>query len=101
MGGGSIKINRIRDSPLRCTKTREDKKRQGAPIRSELLMTSLLKGRLETDSEFSFYLSLFVLADLSTSKGFHTIPLILILPPPTWASPSFRLLLGLLRIKKI
>ena len=40
-----------------------------APIRSELLMTSLLKGRLETDSEFSFYLSLSVLACLRITKG--------------------------------
>ena len=34
----------IRDSPLRCTKTRKGKKRRASAIRSELLMTSLLSG---------------------------------------------------------
>ncbi|PNV59671.1 hypothetical protein C0033_22405 [Clostridium sp. chh4-2] len=88
-----MKINGIVWNPLEVLRPARTKRDRTAPIRSELLMTSLLKGRLEPDSEFSFYLSLFILADLSTSKGFHTIPLIFILPPPAWASPSFRLLL--------
>ncbi len=65
----------IRDSPLRCTKTHKDKKRRASAIRSELLMTSLLSGALQTDSEFSLYPPLFALAGLSTTKGFHTIPI--------------------------
>ena len=59
----------IRDSPLRTTKTRKDRTRQASAIRSELFMTSLLSGALETDLEFSFYLPRSALPGPSSSKG--------------------------------
>jgi len=61
--------DRIRDSPLRTTKARKDRTRQAGAIRSELFMTSLLKGALETDTEISFYLPRSALTGLSSSTG--------------------------------
>ena len=51
--GRKMQPDRIRDSPLRTTKARKDRTRQAGAIRSELFMTSLLKGALETDTEIS------------------------------------------------
>ncbi|PNV59244.1 hypothetical protein C0033_25045 [Clostridium sp. chh4-2] len=79
--------NGIRDSPLRATKTRKNRTRQASAIRSELLMTSLLRGALEPDSEFSFYLPRSVLADLSSSTGVPYDPIWLHLPSPAWTAP--------------
>ena len=44
--GRKMQPDRIRDSPLRTTKARKDRTRQAGAIRSELFMTSLLKGCL-------------------------------------------------------
>ena len=77
----------IRDSPLRTTKTRKGRTRQASAIRSELLMTSLLSGALEPDSEFSFYLPRSALPGLSNSKGVPYDPLWLHLPSPAWTAP--------------
>ena len=77
----------IRDSPLRTTKARKDRTRQASAIRSELLMTSLLSGALETDSEFSFYLPRSALVGLSSSKGVPYDPMWLHLPSPARTAP--------------
>ncbi len=74
--------NGIRDSPLRATKARKDRTRQASAIRSELLMTSLLKGALKTETEISFYLPRSALTDLSSSKGVPYDPIWLHLPSP-------------------
>ena len=67
--GRKMQPDRIRDSPLRTTKTRKNRTRQASAIRSELFMTSLLSGALETETEISFYLPRSVLTGLSSSKG--------------------------------
>ncbi len=77
----------IRDSPLRTTKTRKDRTRQASAIRSELLMTSLLSGALETDSEFSFYLPRSALMGQSSSKGVPYDLSRLHLPSPARTAP--------------
>ena len=77
----------IRDSPLRTTKTRKDRTRQASAIRSELLMTSLLSGALETDSEFSFYLPRSALTGLSISTGVPYDPKRLLSFPPAFPIP--------------
>ncbi|PNV61300.1 hypothetical protein C0033_15050 [Clostridium sp. chh4-2] len=74
--------NGIRDSPLRATKARKDRTRQASAIRSELLMTSLLSGALETEAEISFYLPRSVLTDLSSTTGVPYDPIWLHLPSP-------------------
>ncbi|PNV60281.1 hypothetical protein C0033_19755 [Clostridium sp. chh4-2] len=80
--------NGIRDSPLRATKARKDRTRQASAIRSELFMTSLLKGALEPDSEFSFYLPRSALTDLSSSTGVPYDPIWQQLPFPGPDGPS-------------
>ena len=85
--GRKMQPNGIRDSPLRTTKPRKDRTRQASAIRSELLMTSLLSGALEPDSEFSFYLPRSALPGLSNSKGVPYDPLWLHLPSPAWTAP--------------
>ena len=87
--------DRIRDSPLRTTKARKDRTRQASAIRSELFMTSLLRGALKTETEISFYLPRSVLTDLSSSKGvpydpiwLYTSPARLSLRPLSSGSPS-------------
>ena len=79
--------NGIRDSPLRTTKTRKDRTRQASAIRSELLMTSLLKGALKTETEISFYLPRSVLTGLSSSKGVPYDPIWRHLPSPARTAP--------------
>ena len=74
--------DRIRDSPLRTTKARKDRTRQAGAIRSELFMTSLLKGALETDTEISFYLPRSALPGLSSTRGVPYDPISLYLPSP-------------------
>ena len=80
--GRKIQPNGIRDSPLRTTKAHKNRTRQASAIRSELLMTSLLSGALEPDSEFSFYLPRSALTGLSSSKGVPYDPIWLYLPSP-------------------
>ena len=77
----------IRDSPLRDTKARKGRTRQASAIRSELLMTSLLKGALETDLEFSFYLPRSALTGLSISTGVPYDPRRLLSFPPAFPVP--------------
>ncbi|WP_146043749.1 hypothetical protein [Clostridium sp. chh4-2] len=79
--------DRIRDSPLRTTKARKDRTRQAGAIRSELFMTSLLKGALETDTEISFYLPCSALTGLRCSKGVPYDPICLHLPSPAPTAP--------------
>ncbi|PNV59876.1 hypothetical protein C0033_21595 [Clostridium sp. chh4-2] len=79
--------NGIRDSPLRTTKACKDRTRQASAIRSELLMTSLLKGALETDLEFIFYLPRSALTGLSSSKGVPYDPIWLHLSSPARTAP--------------
>ena len=85
--GRKMQPDRIRDSPLRTTKARKDRTRQAGAIRSELFMTSLLKGALETDTEISFYLPRSALTGLRCSKGVPYDPIWLHLPSP--APPNF------------
>ena len=77
----------IRDSPLRDTKARKGRTRQASAIRSELLMTSLLSGALETDLEFSFYLPRSALTGLSISTGVPYDPKRLLSFPPAFPIP--------------
>ena len=79
--------DRIRDSPLRTTKTRKDRTRQASAIRSELFMTSLLSGALEPDTEIRFYLPRSALPGLSSSKGVPYDPICLHLPSPARTAP--------------
>ena len=79
----------IRDSPLRTTKARKDRTRQAGAIRSELFMTSLLKGALETDTEISFYLPRSALTGLSCSKGVPYDPIDLHTSPAHLGFPFF------------
>ncbi|WP_180994507.1 hypothetical protein [Clostridium sp. chh4-2] len=51
------------------------------------MMTSLLSGALEPDSEFSFYLPRSALTGLSSSKGVPYDPLQLHLPSPARTAP--------------
>ena len=63
---------------------------QASAIRSELFMTSLLKGALETDMEISFYLPRSALTGLRSSKGVPYDPICLHLPSPArMAPPTF------------
>ena len=88
--GRKMQPDRIRDSPLRTTKARKDRTRQAGAIRSELFMTSLLKGALETDTEISFYLPRSALTGLRCSKGVPYDPICLHLPSPArMAPPTF------------
>ncbi len=92
--GRKMPPNGIRDSPLRATKARKDRTRQASAIRIELLMTSLLKGALKTETEISFYLPRSVLTDLSSSKGVPYDPIWRHLPSPARTAPptiGFRL----------
>ncbi len=79
--------DRIRDSPLRTTKNRKNRTRQASAIRSELFMTSLLSGALETDTEISFYLPRSALPGLSCSKGVPYDPICLHIPSPARTAP--------------
>ena len=85
--GRKMQPDRIRDSPLRTTKARKDRTRQAGAIRSELFMTSLLKGALETDTEISFYLPRSALTGLRCSKGVPYDPICLHLPSPARTAP--------------
>ena len=85
--GRKMQPHGIRDSPLRTTKTRKDRTRQTSAIRSELFMTSLLRGALETDLEFSFYLPRSALTGPSSSKGVPYDPMWLHLPSPARTAP--------------
>ena len=85
--GRKIRTIGIRDSPLRTTKARKDRTRQAGAIRSELFMTSLLKGALETDTEISFYLPRSALTGLRCSKGVPYDPICLHLPSPARTAP--------------
>ena len=88
--GRKMQTDRIRDSPLRTTKARKGRMRQAGAIRSELFMTSLLKGALETDTEISFYLPRSALTGLRCSKGVPYDPICLHLPSPArMAPPTF------------
>ena len=92
--------NGIRDSPLRTTKTRKDRTRQASAIRSELFMTSLLSGALETDTEISFYLPRSALTGLSSSKGVPYDPIWLNTFPACLGIPFFPAVAWLAEDKK-